>query len=108
MKSPLNNQTQQKLQIKKSAMLIDYAHTYPDAKTWYYASDMQLYIDLNAAYLVLPKARSRDAGHFYFSDKPENTTSIPKPKPNGPVLTECVTLRNVMSSAAEAECGTVF
>ena len=43
---------------------MDYAHIYPDAKIRYYASDMQLYIDLDTAYLVLPKARSRGAVCF--------------------------------------------
>ena len=56
---------------------------------------------------MLPKARSRGAGHFYFSDKLQNTTQTPTPKPNGPVLTECVILKKIMSSAAEAEVETV-
>ena len=34
-------------------------------------------------------------------------TSTPHPKLNGPILTEYTTLRNVMSSAAEAEVGTI-
>ena len=91
----------------KVTMLMDYAHTYPTATIRYHASDMQLHIDSDAAYLVLPKARSRGAGHFYLSDKIADNHSIPTPTPNGPILTECVTLRNVMSSAAEAEVGTV-
>ena len=45
-------------------MLMDYLHTHPDAKTRYHASDMQLYIDSDAAYLVAPKAKSRIAGYF--------------------------------------------
>ena len=85
----------------KTKMLMDYAHTYPDAKIRYHASNMQLYIDSDAAYLVLPKARSRGARHFYFSNKLQNTTQIPTPTPNGPILTECVILKNVISSVAE-------
>ena len=91
----------------KAQMLMDYAHTYPDATIRYHASNMQLYMDSDAAYLVLTKAHSRDTGHFYFSNKLKNITQIPTPKPNRPVLTECVTLQHVMSSAAEAEVGTV-
>ena len=53
----------------KAQMLMDYAHTYPDATIRNHASDMQLYIDSDAAYLVLPKACSRGAGNFYFSNK---------------------------------------
>ena len=87
-------------------MLMNYAHTYPDAKIRYHASDMCLHIDSDAAYLVLPKARSRGAGHFYLSDR--TSPSNNKPTPNGPILTECFTLRNVMASAAEAETNTIF
>lgn len=64
--------------IEKVTMLIDYAHNYPDAKIRYYTSDMQLNIDPDAAYLVLPKTRWRGAGHFYFNDKLKNMTSSPK------------------------------
>ena len=87
----------------KAKMLMDHDHTYPDAKIIYHASDMQLNIDSDAAYLVFPKARSLGARHFYLSDKFKNTTEIPKITPNGPILTECVTLKNMMSSAVEAE-----
>ena len=76
--------------------------------TRYYASEIKLYIDSDAAYPVLPKARSRGIDHFDFSDKLENMTSIPKPKLSGPVLTKCATICTIMSSAAEAECGTLF
>ena len=92
---------------EKVTMLMDYVHTYPDAIIRYHASDMQLYIDSEAAYLVLPNARSRGAGRFYLSDNFTNMISTPHPKPKGPILIECTTLRNVMSSAAEAEVGIV-
>ena len=32
-------------------------------------------------------------------------TTLPKPKPNGPILSECQTLKIVISSAAKAEVG---
>ena len=89
-------------------MLMDYAHTYPNAIIRSYASDMCLHVDSDAAFLVLPKARSRGAGHFYFSERIPDSIKQPNPKPNGAILTECVTLRNVMISAAEAETQTVF
>ena len=88
-------------------MLIDYAHAYHDAKIRYKFSNTQLYINYDAAYLVLPKARSRGAGYFYLSDKLNNTSQIPKPNPNGPILTECITLRNIMSSIAEERFSTI-
>ena len=89
-------------------MLLDYAHTYPNAILRYYASDMCLHVDSDAAFLVLSKARSRGAGHFYFSDHVPRSVKKPSPKPNGAILTECQTLRSVMTSAAEAETITVF
>ena len=62
---------------------------------------------MDAAYLVLLKARSRITGHFYLSDHPPPTDTL-KPKLNGPILTVCQTLKNVMDSAAEAERGGMF
>ena len=38
--------------LKKCNMLMDYAHTYPNATICYHASDMCLHIDYDAAYLV--------------------------------------------------------
>jgi hypothetical protein len=91
----------------KAQMLMDYANTYPSATIRYKASDMQLHVDSDAAYLVLPKARSRGAGHFYLSSHTPPNTPTPNPPANGPILTECVTLRTVMTSAAEAETCTL-
>ena len=93
---------------KAATMLMDYLSTYPSATIRYHASDMCLHIDSDAAYLVLPKARSRGAGHFYLSNTPPISAAKPDPTPNGPIHTECVTLRNVMTSAAEAETQTVY
>ena len=69
---------------------------------------MCLHIDSDAAYLVQPKARSRVGGHFFLSDNPPPAPAKPTPKPNGPIHTECSTIRAVMSSAAEAETGAIF
>jgi hypothetical protein len=66
-------------------------------------SDMALNVDTDAAYLVSPNARSRHAGHYILSDKPLPPPAIPNPRPNGAILTDCKTIRGVMSSAAEAE-----
>ena len=88
-------------------MLIDYTHMYPDAVIRYHASDIQLYINSDAAYIVLPNVRSRSAEHFYISDNYTNMTSTPHTKPNGSSLTECTTLRNFILSVAEDEVSTV-
>ena len=49
--------------------LLDYAATYPDTKLRFYASDMILYVESDAAYLVQPNAKSRIAEFFYLSNK---------------------------------------
>ena len=91
----------------KCDQLLDYAATYPNAKIRYHASDMILMTDTDAAYLVLPKARSRVAANLFLTrqmlDYAKGT-----PTPNGPILTTCEALRNVVSSAAEAETGGSF
>ena len=48
---------------------MDYIATYPDVSIRYYASDMQLHVDSDAAYLVLPKACSRFDGYFQLTNK---------------------------------------
>ena len=77
---------------------------HPDATIRYRASDMILRLHSDASYLSEAKARSRGAGHFYLADKPSN---LPV-RNNGALLTTSVIMRNVMSSAAEAECGALF
>ncbi len=67
---------------------------------------MILNVDSDAAYLVLPKARSRIAGYFYLSNAPSSTMT--DPPLNGAITVECSALRNVVSSAAEAETGGIF
>ena len=59
----------------------------------------------DAAYLVLPKARSRAAAWYILGNDP---TTTPTPMNNSPVHVMCNTIKNVMSSAAEAESGGLF
>ena len=47
------------------------------------------------------------AGHFYLSAHPTPHKAYPN-RYNAPILTECHTLKNIVSSAAEAECGGIF
>ena len=84
-------------------MLLDYVATYPNAKIRFYASDMILHVDSDAAYLVQPNARSRYAGYYYLGS-PASTNNML----NGAVLVICRTIRNVVASAAEAETGGLF
>eukprot|EP00957_Ditylum_brightwellii_P148232 11286722-Ditylum_brightwellii.AAC.1 len=56
------------------------------------------------------EARSRAGGNFYLSAASADPTKQPAtpPLPNGPVHTVCKVIRNVMSSAAEAEIGALY
>ena len=89
-------------------MLIDYLYTHPSAKIRYTASDMQLYVDSDAAYLVAPKAKSRIAGYFHLSSQYTPSSGLPTPHLNGPIHIECQVLKHVVSSAAEAETSGIF
>ena len=77
-------------------MLLDYAETYPHKIIRYKASNMVLYVDSDAAYLTIPEARSCYAGHFYLSDWLSPSMMKPNPDSNGPIHTECKTIRNVV------------
>ena len=58
---------------QKYHRMLDYAATYPNAFIRYYASEMILHVDSDAAYNVMPKARSRIAGYYYLAVKPNTT-----------------------------------
>jgi hypothetical protein len=88
---------------RQCTMLLDYAATYPNAKIRYHASDMQLQVDSDAAYLVLPQAKSRYAGYFYLGSKHSTQGKL-----NGSILVPCKSIRSVVASAAEAETGGLF
>ena len=87
--------------------MLDYIATHPDAAVNYHASDMHLWIHTDASYLNEPKARSRGAGFFYLSDKPNLPIKQddPPPKLNGPILINSKVIPGVMSSAQESETG---
>ena len=84
--------------------LFDYCATHPDAVLRYRASDMILKIHSDSSYLNELKARSRSGGHLYLGDKADNKSDVN----NGALLTTSQVVRNLMSSAAEAECGALF
>ena len=102
MRSPQNKQASPTTDtITKTDMLMDYLHTYPNAVLRYYASDMILKITSDAAYLVQPKARSRAAVHYHLG-------WLNSDRVNGAVDILCKTIKNVVSSAAEAETGGIY
>ena len=92
---------------EKAAMLLYFAATDPNEVICYKASDMVIHVDSDTSYISMPEARSWYARNFYLSNWTSPRPIKPTPKINGPIHTECKTIRNVVSSAAEAEkCGT--
>ena len=85
--------------------LLNYAATHPSAVVRYTASDMCLYIESDASYLSEPKARSRAAGYHYLGNRADNPVQVPN---NGAINIFCQILREIVSSAAEAELAGVF
>ena len=99
--------------LKAIVQLLNYCATHPNAILRYRASDMVLWIDSDASYLSVPKARSRVAGYFFLSDKRPDDAAPPDldeilPRSNGAVLVLCKIAREVLSSAAEAELAASF
>jgi hypothetical protein len=95
-----------KTTMDKLAQLLNYCATNPDATVRFTASDMILAVESDASYLSVVKARSRAAGYFYLTNTP--TCSTAALKPNGAVHVLCHIMREVLSSAAEAELGALF
>ena len=93
---------------KKIDHLLSFVQHHKNTKNRFYASDMCLHIDSDAAYLVMPGARSRFAGYHYLSKYPQLPLASPSIPLNGAVLIECRTIRHVVASAAEAETAGLF
>jgi hypothetical protein len=95
-----------KTTMEKLSQLLNYCATHPDATVRFTASDMLLAVESDASYLSVIKTRSRAAGYFYLTSKPaKSTDAFP---PNGAVHILCHIMREVLSSAAEAELGALF
>jgi hypothetical protein len=86
--------------------LLNYCATHPDATIRFHASDMILHIESDASYLSETKSRSRAAGFFYLSSTPCADNN--PPPYNGPIAVQSVILKEVVSSAAEAELAALF
>eukprot|EP00957_Ditylum_brightwellii_P071752 5454396-Ditylum_brightwellii.AAC.1 len=90
--------------------LLNYCATFPNAVVRYKASGMVLHIHSDASYMSAAEACSQAGGHFYLSvasADPNKQPAMPPP-PNGLVHIVCKVIRNVMSSAAEAEIGVLY
>jgi hypothetical protein len=88
--------------MQQTLQLLNYLATQEDAVLSYHASDMVLAVYSDASYLSEPKARSRSGGHFSLS----SDTTIPPN--NGAVLNIAHIIKNVMSSATEAELAGLY
>ena len=94
-------QTKAMQETKKATdKLLDYVGTHPNAAIRYKPSDMELNIHSDASYVSAPQVRSRVGGHFFLGNK---STSEEPDIHNGSVLSVAAILKNVVSSAAEAE-----
>ena len=80
---------------------MDYCATYPLVTILFHTSDMILHVDSDAAYLIVPGAKNRIAGHYYLS----NAAGTMK---NPPFHVICKILRHVVASAAKAETAGMF
>ena len=71
---------------------------------------MILYIYSDASYGSEPKLRSRVGGLFTLTSRAADPTKLPiaTPTPNGAIHTVSNIMRNMMSSATEAEAGGIF
>jgi hypothetical protein len=102
-----------KTTLEGITQLLNYCATHPDATVRFIASDMILHVESDASYLTAPKARSRAAGYHFLSSLPSDPskpppTTAPAPPSNGAVDVFCQVLREVVSSAAEAELAALF
>jgi hypothetical protein len=83
--------------------LLDYCVTHPETEVRFHSSDMVLQVSSDASYLLEPEARSRTGGQFYLVNNNDRQQQI-----NGPILCLSSIIKHVMSSAAEAEVGSIF
>ena len=81
---------------------LDYIATQEEAIISYSASDMVLAVHSDASYLSEPKAHSRAGGHFFMSYDSND------PPNNGAILNIAHIIKNVMSSATEAELAALY
>ena len=92
--------------MEKLAQLLNYCASHPEATVRFTASGMILAVESDASYLSVVKGRSRAAGYFFLSSHP--TKPDGPCQPNGTVHVLCHIMREVLSSAAEAELGALF
>ena len=80
---------------------LNYIASNPLPRIKYRVSDMILYVESDAAYLVNSCARSRCGGYQYLGSKDATVF-------NAPVFVQAKVIKNVMASAAEAEVAALY
>ncbi len=95
-----------KTTMNKLTQFLNFCATNPDASARFTTRDMILAVESEALYLSVIKARSRAAGYFYVTNAPTLPTDALESK--GEVRVLCHIMREVLSSAAEAESGALF
>ena len=80
---------------------LNYIASNPTPRIRYRASDMILYVESDAAYLVCQEAYSRAGGYHYLGSKDGAQF-------NGPVYVQATVIKNVMVSAAEAKVAALY
>ena len=93
--------------LQKCYRLLDFAATHPAAFVRFYASDMILHIDSDAAYLVKPKARSRVAG-FSIWIILHHAVYHASMGPSSSSVKHCVTLLHQRPKQKQAESSTML
>ena len=88
--------------MEKTTQLLDYLASQEEAILTYSASNMVLAVHNDASYLSEIEARSRAGRHFFLS------SNAKIPLNNGAILNVAQIIKNVMSSAAEAEPGAIY
>ena len=81
---------------------LDYCATHPNATICFHASDMILKIHSDASYLSETEARSRVGGYFFLGNKDDTLNR------NGAIHIIAKIIKNVVSSAAEAEIAGIY
>ncbi len=88
--------------LQQTLQLLDYLAMQKDAVLSYHTSNMVLAVYIGASYLSKPQAQSQAGGHFFLS----SNTSVP---PNtGAILNIAHIIKNIMSSATEAELAGLY
>ncbi len=102
--SPIASQSSKPTEdtMQKTPQLLDYLAMQEDAVLSYHASNMVLAVHSDASYLSKPKAQSQVGGHFFLS----SITTVPPN--NGAIQNISHIIKNVISSATEAELAGLF